>query len=107
MAETLVGPRPSGITISLAYDADFALVVRSEGAPYDLDALISLRFPVGDQLVTWTATIGAGDPYRAIWDVDETDVAALLALGKPRTVRLHYERGAVDLLWDVWRVVVV
>lgn len=103
----VIGPRASGTTINIASDADWVLNLRSEGAAFDLDAVISVRFPIDAEVITWEATIDTGDPHRAMWNVDETDVAELLTHGKPKTARLHYERGTVDLLWDVWRVAIV
>lgn len=106
MADT-IGPRASGKTINIAYDADWVLALRSEGAAFDPDAIISVRFPIDAEVISWPATIDAGDQHRAIWNVDKSDVAEMLTHGKPKTVRLHYELDEADLLWDIWKVAVV
>lgn len=106
MADT-IGPRASGKTINIPYDADWVLVLRSEGAAFDPAATISARFPIDAEVITFPATIDTGDNHRAIWNVDKSDVAEMLTHGKPKTARVHYELDEVDLLWDIWKVAVV
>lgn len=101
MAET-VGITISNLIVEIAKDADFALFIRSTGDPFDPDDIVTMRFPIAEQTVTWTATIDPDDNHRAFWSVDETEVAALLAVGKPKTIRVHHERGESDVLWDIW-----
>lgn len=103
----VLGPQPVGFRVNLPADADFVGEVESDGDPFDPDAWIELRFTDLTPPVVWRATIDPDDTHLARWNVDEIEVGAVIAAGPPKTVRLHYEVGAADLLWDTGRVRVV
>jgi hypothetical protein len=107
VSDVVLGPQPAGFTLNLPADADFVGEVASDGDPFDPAAWIELRFPELDPPVAWRATIDVADPHIARWNVDEILVGAVIAAGPPKRVRLHYELGPADLLWDTGRCRVV
>ncbi|HTF49425.1 MAG TPA: hypothetical protein VK735_18440 [Pseudonocardia sp.] len=105
MTTPVLGPQPIGFRVNLPADADFTGEVVSDGDPFDPDAWIELRFDL-NPVVAWRAEIDPDDLHIARWYVDEIEVAAVIA-ARPTKVRLHYELGEADLLWDTGRVRVV
>jgi len=106
MTTPVLGPQPPGFRLNLPADADFVGEVVSDGDPFDPDAWIELRFEL-NPVVSWRAEIDSVDNHIARWYVDEIEVGAVIAAGPPTKVRLHYELGLADLLWDTGRVRVV
>lgn len=105
-----IGPQETGQVVPIPADADFTFAVRSTGDPFPDGSHLELRLR-GDRdqpLATWAGTRDPDNPNRMVWEVDETDVAAALTLGRPRKVRVHYiAPPTVNLLWVVWQAQVI
>lgn len=96
MAFTL-GQAPDTLRVTLVGGADFVSSLRrKDGTPWPANSSLKLAFsPTTGSVVEWAATFANA---VAIWDVDQVDVDALIAL-KPRVVRLWYSEGDLRLLW--------
>lgn len=86
-----LGSAPQQLTVVLIRDADFVAVLHNSAGDWDAGVSIELRF--GDTV--WVATLAGAD---ATFNVDKAAVNALVAT-KPRTARLFYVDGDVDLCW--------
>lgn len=88
-----LGYTPEKFKLIVASGSDFfSSLRRSDDTDWPESSLVTLDF--GNEM-QWDATL---DGPTATWDVDQAEVAAVIA-AKPKKVRLWYVDGEVRLLW--------
>lgn len=97
MPATPIGFKPYSLNVLLVTaDADFNATIRtSDGTPFADGAEISLKFST-DPATIWPATISED---TATWNVDKTDVAALVPGTSLAAHILYSDPSGADLVW--------
>jgi len=86
--------------LQLAAEADFfATLVRNDGVTWPDGVTVEIAIDDNDP---WPAVLNGP---RAVWEVDETDVATVIE-ASPKKARLYYTEGDVRVLWASGPVVV-
>lgn len=91
-----LGYAPEKFKLTVTAGADFfQALTRSDDVPWSSTAELILDFD--NAAPAWHATLSGA---TATWDVDQTEVDALIA-ARPRKVRLYYVDGETRLVWGV------